>query len=107
VIIPAPPEFMAVTAMEQMLATIQEVRQTANPYLTVLGVVPTLYTRSWPEHHAFLEQMEAVCSAEHIRLFPPIPRRQSYLYLSTGGQDYLPVSRAIETVLQERIAHAA
>ena len=31
VIIPAPPEFMAVTAMEQMLATIQEVRQTANP----------------------------------------------------------------------------
>jgi hypothetical protein len=26
---------MAVTAMEQMLATIQEMRQTANPYLTV------------------------------------------------------------------------
>lgn len=107
VIIPAPPEFMAVTAMEQMLATVQEVRQTANPYLEVLGIVPTLYTKSWPEHHAFLEQMEAVCIAERVRLFPPIPRRQSYLYLSTGGQDYLPVSRAIEAIWQDRTSRAA
>ena len=107
VIIPAPPEFMAVTAMEQMLATVEEVRLTANPYLAVLGVVPTMYTRTWPEHRALLEQMREVCAAQRVRLFPPIPRRQSYLYLSTGGQDYLPVARAIEAIMEARASRAA
>jgi cellulose biosynthesis protein BcsQ len=106
-LIPAPPEFMAVTAMEQMLATVDEVRRTANPYLTVLGVVPTMYTKSWPEHRAFLDQMRETCAAQNIRLFPPIPRRQSYLYLSTGGQDYLPVAMELERILQERDDRAA
>jgi cellulose biosynthesis protein BcsQ len=107
VLIPAPPEFMAVTAMEQMLATVDEIRSTANPYLTVLGVVPTMFTRTWPEHRAFLEQMRDVCAAHGVHLFDPIPRRQSYLYLSTGGQDYLPVAEEIERVLRREQEHAA
>jgi cellulose biosynthesis protein BcsQ len=106
-LIPAPPEFMAVTAMEQMLATVEEVRRTANPYLTVLGVIPTMYTKTWPEHLAFLDQMRETCAAQNIHLFPPVPRRQSYLYLSTGGQDYLPVALEIERIMRERNDYAA
>ena len=98
---------MAVTAMEQMLATIDEVRRTANPYLTVLGVIPTMYTKTWPEHRAFLDQMRETCAAQKIRIFPPVPRRQSYLYLSTSGQDYLPVAVEIERILRERTDRAA
>jgi len=56
-LIPAPPEFMAVTAIEQMLATRRRSSSHREPVPDWLGVVPTMYTRSWPEHHAFLEQM--------------------------------------------------
>jgi len=98
---------MAVTAMEQMLATIEEVRATANPYLALLGVVPTMFTRTWPEHRAFLEQMRDVCAAQNVHVFAPIPRRQSYLYLSTGGQDYLPVAEEIERILDRGRERAA
>jgi cellulose biosynthesis protein BcsQ len=107
VLIPAPPEFMAVTAMEQMLATVDKVRSTANPYLSMLGVVPTLFTKTWPEHRTFLEQMRVLCAAQHVKLFPPVPRRQSYLYLSTSGQDYLPVASALDQLLLNRERRAA
>jgi cellulose biosynthesis protein BcsQ len=104
VVIPAPPERMAVRAMRQMLATIREIqadRQEGNPFLHVLGVVPTLYTRQWPEHRDFLRQMVEVCEEEGVRLFPPVARRQSYLYLSTHGQDYRPLADALELALVE------
>jgi cellulose biosynthesis protein BcsQ len=47
VLIPAPPERMAIRAMRQMFATIHEIRadrQEGNPFLAILGVVPTLFT---------------------------------------------------------------
>src|SRR5690349_20803938 len=45
-LIPAPPEFTAVTAMEHMLATVEEVRRTANPYL---AWSQRYIRKSWPE----------------------------------------------------------
>jgi cellulose biosynthesis protein BcsQ len=104
VLVPAPPERMAVRAMRQMFATIREIqadRQEGNPYLHILGVVPTLYTRQWPEHRDFLHQMAEVCAEERVRLFPPVARRQSYLYLSMHGQDYRPIADALELALEQ------
>lgn len=113
VLIPAPPERMAMRAMRQMFDTIEEVRhsvQGGNSALQVLGVVPTLFDRRWPEHHGYLEQMREVCADQHILLFPPVARRQSYLYLSTAGQDYQPVIDAVEQARTRQrlveVAHA-
>ena len=64
-------------------------------------------TKSWPEHRAFLDQVRQTCADQSIRLFPPTPRRKSYLYLSTGGQDYLPVATEIDRILRERDDRAA
>jgi cellulose biosynthesis protein BcsQ len=102
VLIPAPPERMAVRAMVQMFHTIGEVRRAVpggNPALQILGVVPTLFDRRWPEHHGYLERMGAVCAEHCVRLFPPVARRQSYPFLSTAGQDYQPVVAALEQAL--------
>jgi cellulose biosynthesis protein BcsQ len=102
VLIPAPPERMAMRAMRQMFDTIGEVRrssQDGNPALQVLGVVPTLFDRRWPEHHGYMAQMRDTCAEQRIRLFPPVARRQSYLYLSTAGQDYQPVIEVLERTL--------
>jgi cellulose biosynthesis protein BcsQ len=84
-----------------MFETIELVRQQGNPTLQVMGVVPTMFDKRWPEHHSFLEEMDRECRLAGIRLFPPVARRQSYLYLSTRGQDYRPVAEAVAGALQE------
>ena len=47
--------------MRQMFEAIGLVREQANPFLTILGVIPTMYDRRWPEHRAFLHQ----CTIAH------------------------------------------
>ena len=103
VLIPAPPEGLAVRAMRQMFETVRLVREQSNPYLTILGVVPTMYDKRWPEHRAFVSEMQTECAAARVRLFAPVARRQSYLYLSTRGQDYKPVANAIAAAVQEHV----
>jgi cellulose biosynthesis protein BcsQ len=103
VLIPAPPERMAVRAMRQMFETIRELqadRQDGNPFLQILGVVPTMYNRQWREHQDYLSQMAEVCAEAGVRLFPPVARRQSYLYLSLHGQDYKPIADTLELSLE-------
>jgi cellulose biosynthesis protein BcsQ len=101
VLVPAPPEGLAVRAMRQMFETIELVRQQGNPTLQIMGVVPTMFDKRWPEHHSFLEEMERECRAARVRLFPPVARRQSYLYLSMRGQDYRPVADAIGSAVED------
>ena len=105
VVIPAPPERMALHALQQMLDTIDVVRNTRidpNVFLQVLGVVPTMFDTRWPDHHAYLDQMKEECRDRSVPVFPPVPRRHSYLSLSVAGQDYRPVAGAIAGLLAER-----
>jgi cellulose biosynthesis protein BcsQ len=101
VLVPAPPQGLAVRAMRQMFETVRLVREQANPFLMIMGVIPTLYDRRWPEHRAFLQEMQRECDAAGVRLFAPVARRQSYLYLSTRGQDYKPVADAIVRAVRD------
>jgi cellulose biosynthesis protein BcsQ len=83
-LIPVPPERMAVRAMQLMFEIIDDVRQDpqqGNPFLHVIGVVPTIYDPRWPESRGYLEQIARVCAERHLRLFPPVHRRQSYGYI--------------------------
>jgi cellulose biosynthesis protein BcsQ len=104
VVIPAPPERMARHALQQMLDTIDVIRSSRidpNTFLHVLGVVPTMFDVRWPDHHAYLEQMQEECQERDVPVFPPVPRRHSYLSLSVAGQDYRPVADAIEGLLTQ------
>jgi len=56
-----------------------------------------------PDHHAYLEQMKEECRDRGVPVFPPVPRRHSYLSLSVAGQDYRPVPSAIAGLLAERM----
>lgn len=102
--IPAPPERVALHALQQMLDTIDVIRWARidpNTFLQVLRVVPTMFDIRWPDHHAYLEQMKEECRERNVPLFPPVPRRHSYLSLSVAGQDYLPVAEAIAGLLAQ------
>jgi cellulose biosynthesis protein BcsQ len=105
VLLPAPPEPMAVMAIELTFDAVQEVkaaRVDGNPFLQLLGVVPTMYDRRWPDHRGWLREMESLCRARDIRIFPPIPRRMSYMSMSLAGQDYQPVVDAIRKILADQ-----
>ena len=110
VLIPAPPEPMAVLAMQLMLDVVDEVRadrQGGNPFLQILGVVPTMYDRRWPEHTGWLQQMKEACQERGVRVFPAIPRKQSIMLMSMAGQDYAPVAAAIEDVVRHHQSSSA
>jgi len=110
VLIPAPPERMAIRAMQLMFDVVDEMRrdrQQGNPFLRVLGVVPTIYDPRWPESRGYLEHMVRICAERRVRLFPPVRRRQSYGYMSTAGGDYQPVADAIDETLRVHQADGA
>jgi cellulose biosynthesis protein BcsQ len=97
-LIPAPPEPMGLLGLQFMFRIIDELRcdpHEGNPYLEILGVQPTLFDQRWPNHHGWVEEMREFCSSRSVRMFPPIPRRQSYTSLSIAGHDYLPAAEAI------------
>ena len=102
VLIPVPPEPFCLKGLVLMLDVIEQVRtdrQEGNPFLQVLGVLPTMVDQRWPDHRGWLDEMRRVCRERGIRIFPPIPRRQSYTRLSVAGHDYVPVADAIRALV--------
>jgi cellulose biosynthesis protein BcsQ len=102
VLIPVPPEPFCLKGLVLMLGVVDEVRtdpRDGNPFLQVLGVLPTMFDRRWPDHRAWLEEMVDVCRERRVRIFPPIPRRQSYTRLSVAGNDYEPVAVAVRALV--------
>jgi cellulose biosynthesis protein BcsQ len=102
VLIPVPPEPFCLKGLVLMLGVIEEVRNDphdGNPYLQVLGVLPTMVDQRWPDHRAWHAEMAEVCRERRVRIFPPIPRRQSYTRLSVAGHDYEPVAEAVRQIV--------
>jgi len=103
VLIPVPPEPFCLKGLVLMLDVVDQVRtdhQDGNPFLQVLGVLPTMVDQRWPDHRGWLEEMARVCRERGIRILPPIPRRQSYTRLSVAGHDYVPVADAIRALVR-------
>jgi chromosome partitioning protein len=103
VLVPAPPEPMGLLGLQFMFDVIDEVRsdaQEGNPFLQTLGVQPTLFDQRWPNHRGWIEEMRRFCLDRGVRMFPPIPRRQSYTSLSIAGHDYVPTAEAIERIVR-------
>jgi cellulose biosynthesis protein BcsQ len=93
---------MALHALQQMFDTIEVVRRARvdpNVFLTIVGVIPTMFDIRWSDHRAYLDPMREECEERNVRVFPSVPCRHWYLSLSTAGQDYRPVADAIAGLL--------
>jgi cellulose biosynthesis protein BcsQ len=104
VLIPVPPEPFCLKGLVLMLGVIEEVKtnvRDGNPYLQILGVLPTMVDQRWPDHRAWYEEMVDVCRERQVRIFPPIPRRQSYTRLSVAGHDYEPVADTSREIVRK------
>jgi cellulose biosynthesis protein BcsQ len=102
VLIPVPPEPFCLKGLVLMLGVVDEVRtdpREGNPFLRVLGVLPTMFDQRWPDHRIWHTEMMEVCREHGVHIFPPIPRRQSYTRLSVAGNDYAPIADAVRALV--------
>lgn len=73
VLIPVKTDYLSAGGILDILETIGEVRQRANPKLSILGVLPTMYNqRNSHDKEALQEMRDAL--GPHVKLFGPINR---------------------------------
>jgi hypothetical protein len=64
VLIPVPPEPLCLKGLTLMLDVVEYVRKDhngGNPFIQVMGVLPTLYDQRWPNHRAWMTEMAEEC----------------------------------------------
>jgi chromosome partitioning protein len=86
VIIPVACQYMALRGLNLILETIDNLRRRANPQLTILGVLPTLYdVRTLHEQEVLAELQERFDG----RVFDPIKRSIRFADSAVAGQSML------------------
>ncbi len=70
VIIPMATHFWSMLGVSRLLTSIQAVKQEANPALTILGIIPTRYTRTVHAREVIDKTKEAIGQQCHIFNYP-------------------------------------
>jgi cellulose biosynthesis protein BcsQ len=99
VIIPAMPEHQAVRALERMCVVLRETRH-EHPFTKVLGILPVRVKSRWPEHQAFLQQIEALGERFGHPVLPAIPESRAVLTYSLRGRLWKPTADAVLEALE-------
>jgi chromosome partitioning protein len=104
VIIPVACQYMALRGLNLILETIYNLRRRANPQLTILGVLPTLYDVRTLHEQEVLADLQARFNG---RVFEPIRRSIRFADSAVAGQSMLaydsahPGTQAYRTLAQE------
>lgn len=85
VLIPCQTEMLAVMGVEFLLENIDEVRRYSNPRLSILGILPTMYSAQLTENRASLEDMHKKFG-RLVRIFDPMPRATVYAQAVAAGR---------------------
>ncbi|MFN8526837.1 MAG: ParA family protein [Chloroflexota bacterium] len=99
VVIPAMPEHQAVRALERMLIVLRDTRH-EHPFTKVLGILPVRVKSRWPEHLAFLAQIDALAARFGHPVLPSVPESRAVLTYSLRGRLWKPVADVILRELQ-------
>ncbi|HYD68552.1 ParA family protein [Azospirillum sp.] len=78
VVIPSQTEILSVVGISMLFRSIKDVRRTANPNLTVLGILPTLYNARRTLDQEMLKRLEGTAVSAGIKLFAPIKDAAEY-----------------------------
>lgn len=77
VIIPIKTDRMSAYGFTDLLETIAEVREEANPNLEVIGVIPTMYQKNYTVDEDVLVELQDL-SVGRFQLFPPVRRSTNF-----------------------------
>lgn len=85
VLIPARTEYLSIEGIPLILEEIDETRARSNRKLAVLGILPTMFTRSYTQDQEALVALRAIAQAQHLRVFEPITRSTEYDKATSQG----------------------
>ena len=74
VLIPVQTERYSIIGLGYLYTTISNVKEQANPTLSVLGVVPTMYNSRQTQDRLSLDDINAAAGSYGFRVFEPVPR---------------------------------
>lgn len=77
VIIPIKTDRMSAYGFTDLIDTIAEVREEANPKLEVIGVLPTMFQKNYQVDEDVVEELKAL-SVGRFHLFPPVRRSTNF-----------------------------
>ena len=103
IVVPAMPEHQAVRALERMLLVLQDTAH-AHPFVRVLGILPVRVKPRWPEHAAFLGQIEALAEQFGHPVLPAIPESRAVLTYSLRGRLWRPVAEVVLAAMAREAA---
>lgn len=74
VLIPLQCEYMALRGLQLLLKTIEQIRSAANPNLSVLGILPTMFDKRILHAREILQELTRTFDGRLTIFAPPIPR---------------------------------
>lgn len=85
VLIPVQCEFFSMKGLQQLLETIEAVKQRANPDLNILGILPTMGQRTGMTDDT-IANLEALSESDDLQIFDTVPRSINFAYSNLAGK---------------------
>lgn len=92
VLIPVRTEYLSIEGIPLILEEIEDTRRRSNRHLQVLGILPTMFSRSYTQDQEALMALEAIARAQHLRVFAPVARSTEYDKATSQGAPTLVLS---------------
>lgn len=86
VVIPVKSDYLSIMGVPLLIETIENVRRRANPGLTVIGILPTLFNARANHDAEMVKELQAAVSHKHIHVFPPVNRSTAYDNANAAGK---------------------
>lgn len=100
-IIPVQTEYLAAHGTLSLLDTVAQVRDNYNPGLTILPILPTMYTAKNSQEQATLGELNRLVS-DLVPIFEPVPRATVFSKASAAGHPALRASARSKAVATYR-----
>lgn len=92
VLIPVRTEYLSIEGIPLILEEIEETRARSNRKLGILGILPTMYSRSFTQDQDALAALEEIARIQHLRVFDPIARSTEYDKATSQGMPTVVLS---------------
>jgi chromosome partitioning protein len=92
VLIPVRTEYLSIEGIPLILEEIEETRARSNRKLGILGILPTMFSRSFTQDQDALAALEEIARIQHLRVFDPIARSTEYDKATSQGMPTVVLS---------------
>jgi chromosome partitioning protein len=92
VLIPVRTEYLSIEGIPLILEEIEETRARSNRALGILGILPTMFNRSFSQDQEAMVALATIAERQGIRVFDPIPRSTEYDKATSRSQPTVTLS---------------